>query len=409
MRTPALAELETTLYWLRWVAVGGQAGSLWIAHAGLGLQLPWHRLVVGVALLAIGNAWFAWRRHRAAAGEPRVLLGLALDLAALTWALFHSGGVMNPFTMLYLLPVALGAVVLPPSRVLAIVLAGLLGYATLLRWAPPLPHLHGQGALDLHLTGMTVNFLISMAVLCAFGLYLAGLLRRNAEALRNARERGLRDDGMHALALQAAAAAHSVNTPLATMSLLVDELRAAPPAGAALEADLALLAGQLGHARDALRGLVDAARTTRPPPAALARVLADLADRAALLRPAVPLAVHVAPDIAERAVSLPPVLLASLGNLLDNAADASHRDPEAGIELFAEADHDALSLRVLDRGCGIATAPTPGVSDKPDGLGWGLALTHATLELHGGELHQRLRPGGGCESRVRLPWAAMQG
>jgi two-component system, sensor histidine kinase RegB len=407
MRTPALAELETTLYWLRWVAVGGQAGSLWFAHAALDLQLPWPRLIAGVVLLAAGNAWFAWRRSRAVASEPRVLLGLALDLAALTWALFHSGGVMNPFTMLYLLPVALAAVVLPPSRVLAIVLAGLLGYAVLLLWAPPLPHLHGQGALDLHLTGMTVNFLISMAVLCAFGLYLARLLRRNADALRSARERGLRDEGMHALALQAAVAAHSVNTPLATMALLVDELRAALPAGAALEADLALLARQLGCARDALRGLVEAARTTRPAP--LARLLAELAERAALLRPAVPLALHVAPEIAGRAVSLPPVLLASLGNLLDNAADASHRDPDAGIELFAEGDAEALSLRVLDRGCGIGAAPPPGFSDKPDGLGWGLALTNATLELHGGELYQRLRPGGGCESRVRLPWAVLQG
>lgn len=405
MTHPALRELEISLYWLRWCAVAGQGLSLGFAAFELNLQLPWDRLIGGVLALALANAFLHWRRRAAEVSELRVLLGLAADLAALTWALFYSGGVMNPFTMLYLLPVALTATVLAPSRVLALALAGTLGYAILAFWAPPLPHVHGQGALDLHLAGMGVNFLISMAILCAFGLRLATLLRRKASELRDARERGLRDEAMYALALQAAVAAHSVNTPLATMSLLVDEMRAGNPEDPDVQADLAMLASQLELARGALRRLVEAAQGSPAPAIELPSFLRSLGERAALLRPAAPLSLHIDPAVADRMVSISPVLLASIGNLLDNAADASAGHAGATIEVHAEPfGQDQLQLRILDRGIGAPLVSTPGSSGKQDGMGWGLVLANATLELHGGELHQRAREGGGTESRVRLPW-----
>ncbi len=410
MNRTALSELETTLYGLRWCAVAGQTISLLFAARQLQLALPWHLLTGGVILLAVGNALLTWRRSRSAATEPRVLAGLALDISALTWALYFSGGVMNPFTMLYLLPVALTATVLKASRVICLALAGIMGYGILGAWAPPLPHVHGQGALDLHLAGMGVNFLLSMAVLSAFGLRLAALLRSHSEALSRERERGLRDEGLHALALQAAMAAHSVNTPLATMALLVDELREAPSSGEALQADLDILGRQLDHARQALRRLVDSAKSTTPAAEPIESAMARLAERAALLRPAVPLTVHIDPTITGRTVSLPPLLQASIGNLLDNSADSCSIRSETGILLIAEPDgSEFLQLRVLDRGMGRPGPSQPGISDKPDGLGWGLALANAALEWFGGELRQRTRDGGGTESRLRLPWTALNG
>jgi two-component system sensor histidine kinase RegB len=409
MDRAALMELETTLYWLRWCAVAGQTISLFFAGAVLGLDLPWTALGGGVATLALANSGVALWRSRHGISEHRVLFGLAFDIAALTWALFFSGGVMNPFTMLYLLPVALTATVLPASRVIGLAVAGIVSYGLLAQWAPPLPHVHGQGALDLHLAGMGVNFLLSMGLLCAFGLRLAYLLRGHAEALRRARERVLRDEGMHALALQAAVAAHSVNTPLATLTLLIDELRAAPPDPASLAQDLDLAARQLALARLALRRLTDAGTHAPPAPRALSAVLDELAERAALLRPTVTLRTHCEARLASRRVCLPAVLLASLGNLLDNAADADG-DSEAGIDLHAESDGpERLCLRILDRGAGLRVDLPPGVSDKDHGLGWGLALANATLESSGGELHQRPREGGGTELRVRLPWKLLEG
>jgi len=408
MDRTALAELETTLYWLRWCAVAGQAISLLFAGGPLGLELDWSALVGGVGALALSNAALGLWRARRAVDETRVLLGLGVDIAALTWALFHSGGVMNPFTMLYLLPVALTATVLVASRVVALSLAGIVCYGILAQWAPPLPHVHGQGALDLHLAGMGVNFLLSMLLLCAFGLRLAHLLRRHAEALRSARERGLRDEAMHALALQAAVAAHSVNTPLATLTLLIDELRAAPPEPDRLAEDLDLAARQLALARDALRRLSDTSYTAPPAAQALTAMLEVLVDRARLLHPAVAVQVVCPDELGRREVRIPALLMASLGNLLDNAAEASAR-AGAAVELRAEqAEGGYLDLLILDRGGGVPAGTPPGHSDKEHGLGWGLALANATLEQHGGDLHQRPRAGGGTETLVHLPWHALR-
>jgi two-component system sensor histidine kinase RegB len=409
MNPAALRELETTLYWLRWLAVAGQAISLWLAWHYLGLALDWPWLIAGVATLAAGNAAITlWRRWQAPS-EFRLLLALALDLAALSWALFHSGGVMNPFTMLYLLPVALTATVLPVSRVIALALAGCAGYGLLTLWAPPLPHLHGQGALDLHLTGMGVNFVLSMALLATFGLRLASILRRREQELQAVRERALRDEGLHVLALHAASAAHAINTPLATMRLLLDELRSENQHNPALRRDLELLDQQVGQSRQALEQLLAAATDQEQAIQSLGAAMALLIDRARLLRPAIELSVDLPATLQSRPLQLPRTLMATLGNLLDNAADAGLANDRPQIHFAARDLGERLCLTVCDSGQWPTRAePVPGRSDKPGGLGWGLAIANATVEQLGGNLSRRQTGGGGTESRIELPWSALQ-
>lgn len=407
----ALHELEGLLIGLRWCAVAGQAISVWLAHWLLALRLNWTLLALGIATLAIGNLllWLLRRRQRQASREFRVLLGLALDMLALTWALFFSGGVMNPFTMLYLLPVALTATVLAPSRVLLVALAGAAGYALLALAAPPLPHLHGQGALDLHLAGMGVNFLLSLVLLCAFGLRLAATQRAQQQALRAARERQLRDEALHTLALQAASAAHAINTPLATIGVLVDEMRADGPTSASWDSDLALLAQQVEQSQNAMRQLIATAADRTTTTGSVDQLLRLLCERSALLRPACEIDLQVAEDVRHRAVAWDATLLATLGTLLDNAADAGLAQGAKVVGLQASVAEDGLLLRIRDGGAGVDPGQLDvGHSSKPGGLGWGLTIANATIEQLGGQLLQ-LHQDGITESRIQLPWSALQG
>lgn len=403
-----LRELEGLLCGLRWCAVAGQAISVWLAHWLLGLQLNWGLLALGIAALAVGNLLLGWLRGRAPVQELRVLVGLLLDMAALTWALYFSGGVMNPFTMLYLLPVALTATVLAPSRVLLVALTGACGYAWLALAAPPLPHLHGQGALDLHLAGMGVNFLLSLVLLCAFGLRLAATQRAQQAALRSARERQLRDEALHTLALQAASAAHAINTPLATMGVLIDEMRADGPASPGWDADLRLLAQQVEQSQLAMRQLIASAADRNAVSGSVGQLLHQLGERSALLRPACEIDLQLPADLAEQPVHWDATLLATLGTLLDNAADAGLARGIKVVGLHASADQHGLQLRIRDGGTGIDPSQLgPGRSSKPGGLGWGLTIANATIEQLGGQLLQ-LQSDGLTESRIELPWAALQ-
>ena len=66
-------------------------------------------------------------------------------------------------------------------------------------------------------------------------------VRQQQLEVQRVRERALRDEGILAIATQAAGAAHELNTPLSTMRTLLPELRREHADDAALAEDLALL------------------------------------------------------------------------------------------------------------------------------------------------------------------------
>lgn len=97
-----------------------------------------------------------------------------------------------------------------------------------------------------------------------------------------------------------------------------------------------------------------------------------------------------------------------LVNLLQNAFDASPRG--ALVTLRCEAGPGGATLRVLDRGAGLAPEVQPrlfqpGVTNKPHGNGIGLTVARSLARQHGGELELLPRDGGGCEGRLTLPAA----
>jgi PAS domain S-box-containing protein len=104
-----------------------------------------------------------------------------------------------------------------------------------------------------------------------------------------------------------------------------------------------------------------------------------------------------------------------LGNLLTNAAKYTKAGGQ--VRLTAERDGDDVLVRVIDNGIGLAPEDMPRifemftqVSQTPDrpntGLGIGLALAKALVELHGGDIEVHSRgPGQGSEFVVRLALA----
>ena len=110
------------------------------------------------------------------------------------------------------------------------------------------------------------------------------------------------------------------------------------------------------------------------------------------------------------------VLDASVGHLLqallNNAADASEQSGHTRVDLRLAIDAGQLIGEIRDYGPGFSeTAPLlPGTlfrSNKPDGLGIGLALSHATVERLGGELSMHASPGGrGVTVSFKLPAGA---
>src|SRR5690606_6176232 len=97
------------------------------------------------------------------------------------------------------------------------------GYALSAVFGLPLKGGHFD-SMSLHLWGAAANFLLSSVVVLVFSTRLAGALRDRERELALLRERFVRNEGIVALATHAASVAHELNTPLATMTLLADDI-----------------------------------------------------------------------------------------------------------------------------------------------------------------------------------------
>ncbi len=346
-------------------------------------------------------------RRRRPVTEGGFFVLLASSLVAMAGFLYASGGHTNPLISLLLLPLAVSAALLHWSATLILSVLAMLAYTWLTQHFLPLGSDTAQGhrqVMRMHLLGMWVTFGMSVLVILAMIVPMAASLRKQREFIARQRETMLRDERLVALATFAASAAHQLGTPLATLTLLADEVRDQCNDRPDLAADVAQMHRQIAVCKDTLHGMMrraDSIRlgltTLQPVDAFLQRLREQFTllhpDRAAQLVCRVDDHEHIQAD---------ETLEQALLNLLDNAAKACTDSPL----LSAVADGDDLLIRITDRGPGLpqhmqARFGEPFVP-SPAGMGLGLFLSNATIQRLGGRLSIR-SDSTGNHAEVRLP------
>ncbi|HEY0197158.1 MAG TPA: ATP-binding protein [Rhodanobacter sp.] len=408
--------LTRTLAWLRLCAIAGQSMAVLVCAWWMQLQIPLLPLLLGIGLLAVFSVFAAWRlRQPWPLREWETIGHIAADTLVLGYLLYFTGGASNPFITLLLVPIALSAAALSVRAILAVATLAGIAYLILLRWHVALPvpmHDEMHGGFTLHVAGMGVNFVISALLLGFFINRLARDLRLQQLEVQRVRERALRDEGILAIATQAAGAAHELNTPLSTMRTLLPELRREHADDASLADDLSLLEGQVDRCRTILREMVafgKAQLSQEPERLSVAAFIHGCTERFQLLRPEAELSLELDGRTAPIVLRTPPGLRHALLNLLNNAADASASRDTHAVALQVTSDTAWLHLNVRDQGPGFAGTnelALLGQSQKQGGLGIGLALAEATAERLNGELVVR-NTEHGAEVSLRLPLAVI--
>ncbi|WP_313142205.1 ATP-binding protein [Stenotrophomonas sp.] len=392
-----------TLCSLRWLAVAGQAATILVATWVLGLPLPQLPLWAGVAVLAVFNLYTQLRPEPDDTAPLTAFGHILVDVIILTWMVGWSGGIANPFGSLFLILIALAAFALPLRWALAVATACLLGYAASGLFGQPLPtgYFH---TVDLNRWGVVANFLLSAAVVLTFSTRLAMALRVRELELSALRERFARNEGIVALATHAASVAHELNTPLATMTLLADDVaeRSEEPE---VREDMETLRELLVQCRERVLALAAPAATDGPgrSHSSAQQVL----EQWRLVRPTIDLHRN---DDAPLRLPLDPGVGHLLMVLLNNAADAGEQAgrPRVDLELRIEGEDLIGEVRDYGHGFNARAAVLPGKlfgSSKSEGMGVGLALSHATIERLHGEMWMRPAQGAGSRVGFRLPLA----
>src|SRR5262245_42651348 len=221
---------------LRWFSIAGQALVLLVSAELLGVELPLALLgaVMSVEALLNAGAW-AWLRRAPSVRSVHVAGAIAVDLLLFTALLYLSGGPSNPFSFLYLVHLALAAVMLPPRLGWTLVGLSLACSAALfVRNVPLAGHAHhhvpgmrmdhAASGFDWHLRGMWVALGVAASFIVYFLRRVALELAERERQLAQARERIARSERLASLATLAAGAAHELGSPLGTIAVAAREL-----------------------------------------------------------------------------------------------------------------------------------------------------------------------------------------
>jgi two-component system sensor histidine kinase RegB len=391
-----------TLVRLRWLAVLGQFGAVLVVHFGLEFEVPiWAALAV-IALSALLNVALRVGFRETQWLEPdRAAWLLSFDIAELAALLYLTGGLENPFAFLLLGPVLISATALPPRMTLLIGTFAMLCATVLVFFHYDLPW-DSEDPLQLpeiYMVGVWLSILLAIGYIGVYTWQIAEEARQLSDALAATELVLAREQHLSQLDGLAAAAAHELGTPLATITLVVREIeRALDPKSPHAE-DVKLLREQAQRCREILAKITELP-TGEP---------FDRLPLSALIEEAVAphrnfgisIGVTLPPDrSAEPSGARNPAIRYGLGNLIENAVDFAHRR----VEIFADWTDDAVSITISDDGPGFApevvdrigapyvTHRRPGSrgpegdDDAMFGLGLGFFIAKTLLERSGAKL-----------------------
>lgn len=414
-----------TLVTLRWLVIAGEVAVLAAAGA-LGFEAPyaWCFAIIGA------SAWVNLLSGLASPGQR--LLGefeavgqLAFDLAQIAALLFLTGGAANPFILMLIAPVTLAAATLNPRTVTGLAAVSTTLSLALVFFYLPLPSAPGE-ALALPLAfrfGAGVANIAGIIVIAGSVRQAAEESTRMALALDVTQTVLAREQRLSALGALAAAAAHELGTPLATISIVSKEM-AREARDPQVKEDADLLVAQAERCREILRRLTDA-------PAAASDEVHERMSLLQLVHEVIEPHADVkgvrveaivtgatgakAPDIWRM-----PEVLHAMTSFVENAVDFAASE----VLVTVRFDHANVGIEVRDDGPGfapevLAKLGEPYVTSRPGvaggrtghiGMGLGFFIAKTLLERTGAAVtFQNGRPRGAVvsarwpRSRIEVP------
>lgn len=391
-----------TLVVLRWFAISGQIIAIFVAYRlfNLNLELGLCFLAIGAAIIGNLFAIFVYPENKRLR-EREAFQALGLDILQLGFLLYLTGGMHNPFSLLMLAPVTIGATALNLRYTVLLGSVAIMLVTVLTSFHIPLSTKSGTelNLPDLFLFGFWLSVCIGIVFLSLYARRVTDESNSMSEALVATQMALAREQKLTDLGGVVAAAAHELGTPLATIKLasseLIDELENRKD----LQEDATLIRDQADRCRDILRSMGQAGKDDlhlkRAP---LETVIQEAAmphlDRGKQIH----FDFDTTNEVFQPHIHRRPEIIHGLRNLVQNAVDFAKET----VWISTSWSEDSVTVKIVDDGRGFPHHVLGRIGDpfvksnsnftrperRPgyDGMGLGLFIAKTLLERTKAEL-----------------------
>ncbi|MBO6827481.1 MAG: ActS/PrrB/RegB family redox-sensitive histidine kinase [Sneathiella sp.] len=408
-----------SLVLIRWLAVLGQAFTLLFVHVTLGYDLPIVEASLLVAASAVVNVLVTLSQKKTARlSDTGAIIYLFYDALQLTGLLYLTGGLTNPFSLLFLVPVTISATNLSLRGTLFLGFTTLVVITFLALYYHPLPLPKDELVLsDTYIFAIWAALVIGTLFLSGYAWRISSDSRRMTEALTIARFALAREQQLSAVGGIAAAAAHELGTPLNTILLVSEELSREFPEGSDYAEDTKLLYTQARKCAEVLEQLstkpdtdrflqTDAHHNYLP----LNSLIALVRDKQRDLGKNIEIQ-SLGDDENPPKLYATPELMYGLGNLISNAAEFARNQvkittdwQDRNVKVVVRDDGPGFSEEILSR---LGEPYTSSRAGK-GGMGLGVFIAEMLIRHTGGSIKFANHPDGGAEVTVQWPRSVLE-
>ena len=407
-----------TLINLRWIAVLGQIITCLVVEYFFGFQLPWLEILLTILALIISNlALYPRYSTNNRLGETATTVVIAADILQLALLIFFTGGLSNPFVVLFITPIAITVTSLPIRSTSILIFLTIIFITILGSFNYPLE----SNMLDLSvppifILGMWVSLFVTILFLTFYAGGLTDESRKISAALKVAENLLVKEKNLSSLDGLAAAAAHHLGTPLGTISLIANELKNDESINENAKKDLMILSEEVDKCKKILGSLGEKPSSdddliTKIELQALLEELCEL-----IKVKEIKFSINFNdndPRMKEILLRRRSELLLGLSNIIENAADFA----STTVELNVSKSGKFINLEINDDGKGFSNSILSRIGDpyvssrskssnNGDGLGLGFFISKTLLERLNisVQAYNKVHPEHGAVVLIKIPY-----
>ena len=248
---------KKTLVALRWIALIGQYLTISIVFFFFKFELPILYCTMIVFFGILTNLYLQFRFKKNQLNNFASTFFLFYDLFQLSALLYLTGGITNPFIILLIVPSIVASTFLNLKSTINLSIVTIIILIVLTIYNLPLPH---YGALHFHVPdtytyAMPIAIIITLIFLTYFGVRFGLESKKRTEALNKLELILAKEHELESIGFQAAAAAHSLGTPLSTITVIAKELDKEIGGNSKYSKDINLLLSQTKRCSGILKNL----------------------------------------------------------------------------------------------------------------------------------------------------------